>query len=696
MDGIDERRGSFSTGEQKDRGVTPEAKASLIDELKKRQNNAGRTDVIPEHAVGSKSPMPLPDRSKQSEHPEKSTSAVADESAALKPAETTSKTNVSGAAALKKKPSGTMDKGSANTNGGTATTKTRPPNLATSSRASQGPAKASSSKSSPNSPTVANKSRQSTSSHTTRPPRTSAASSTTSPGSKSKPRSPTRPVNLPSHITAPTASSAAKHETDRKEGPKTNAKGGHREATKPVAMPSRLTAGTASYNAKHEQESQASPKTTSSTRASLAGPGSKPRTSLAPSASSKRPSDTGSKEPAQSDKKLSAPPSEGFLARMMKPTTASSSKSAAEHEESKSKTPLRASGPSEKTAKPTSSKAASATAQPKKTARPSVGTMKKAEEKVVEKAGEAKQAVEKKLDPVKPTGKAEPAAAKTDDDTREVAKPKEAPKKEPSPSKSVDAKPSDPSMETGTAAPVVSSTTAEKPTPVTNKKTEPPSEKLDDAPKGDTNAVPTTSKQPTTPLTAAESSTSKPSTQTSATSTAHETATASEKTTANRATPTEPASDTALRTDGTSAAPMPLTENKDSDKAHVPAATTSDAAVVKPEIEEKIPPVPLTSQKGEEVDSGETAESKEPQEVKNEIAEASSKAEAPVPPSGAHEQASALLGSNLEDDADAQLAKNMSVGDVAKESGKVADEAEKDIESVPTAEQKAEEEDLLM
>ncbi|KAF2192625.1 hypothetical protein K469DRAFT_717195 [Zopfia rhizophila CBS 207.26] len=107
----------------------------------------------------------------------------------------------------------------------------------------------------------------------------------TSPGGfkKPKPKSPTRPVRLPSHLTAPTASSAAKHDEDA--------------AQKPVRKPSTIS--------RH-----APPKTTPPARKQPS------RASLAPQPA-KRPESRASTKGAAD---------EGFLARMMRPTASSASK----------------------------------------------------------------------------------------------------------------------------------------------------------------------------------------------------------------------------------------------------------------------------------------------------------------------------------------------------------------------------------
>ncbi|KAL1611794.1 hypothetical protein SLS60_000014 [Paraconiothyrium brasiliense] len=112
---------------------------------------------------------------------------------------------------------------------------------------------------------------------------------TTSTGGfvKPKPRSPTRPVRLPSHLTAPTASSAAKHGEE----------------------------------AAAEQKPARKPSTTTRPAPKAAAPAAKKqpsRASLAPSiAPAKRPTSRASTTAGAGD---------GFLARMMRPTAASASK----------------------------------------------------------------------------------------------------------------------------------------------------------------------------------------------------------------------------------------------------------------------------------------------------------------------------------------------------------------------------------
>ncbi|KAJ9626951.1 hypothetical protein H2203_003408 [Taxawa tesnikishii (nom. ined.)] len=116
--------------------------------------------------------------------------------------------------------------------------------------------------------------------------------SKTSPtAARSRPKSPTRPVKLSSHLLAPTASSAAKHDTQQA---KTN---GHLSASQRSHPPARA---------------QARPAATGKPAA---------RSSLASSTTKRPESRTGARTA-----KSTAAPDEGFLARMMRPTQSSAGK----------------------------------------------------------------------------------------------------------------------------------------------------------------------------------------------------------------------------------------------------------------------------------------------------------------------------------------------------------------------------------
>lgn len=159
--------------------------------------------------------------------------------------------------------------------------------VAKTSRSSLRPAAATTTPPKPKAPIAENKkaiSRSSTAAHAPGPKESTA---TTSVGGfkKPKPKSPTRPVRLPSHLTAPTAASAAKH-------------GDEAAAQKVVRKPSTAT--------------RPAPKTTVPARKIPS------RSSLAPStAPGKRPESRASTKGGAE---------EGFLARMMRPTNASASK----------------------------------------------------------------------------------------------------------------------------------------------------------------------------------------------------------------------------------------------------------------------------------------------------------------------------------------------------------------------------------
>ena len=125
------------------------------------------------------------------------------------------------------------------------------------------------------------------------------ANSKTSPTSRPKPREVTRPVNLPSHLTAPTASSRARHDPE--------------PASTSTSTTSNLRSSTTSRPKPH----------TSSARQT-------PRSSLAPQ---HRPESRGS----QTTARRSIVPADGsFLERMMRPTASSASKT---HEKVEANTP---------------------------------------------------------------------------------------------------------------------------------------------------------------------------------------------------------------------------------------------------------------------------------------------------------------------------------------------------------------------
>ena len=685
MDGIGERRESFSGNDQN----LQEAKSSVIDELKKRQGSAGKPEVIPEQAV-KKNEMTLPERPKEVDNPDKPVSSLEDKAAALRPADPKSTAAVSGAEAVKSKPNSTTAKAS-KSNG--ADTKAKPPNLTTASRTSQPTGKVASTVNSPQSPSTSTKPRQSTASNTSRPARTSEASSTNSPPTKSKPRSPTRPVQLPSHLTQATASSAAKHDPDKKDNHKAHAKEGPRAATKPVNLPSRLTAGTASYNAKHEEKSddqpKGPPKASSSTRTSMASAGTKPRASLASSTTSKRPSDIRNREQPQAEKKTTAPPSEGFLARMMKPTTASANRFGDDHEKPEPKAPPpKTSNAAGRTTK-SSSRPSAAHDTTKKTPRPSVGPAKKIEEAVGSKAEAAKDAVEKTFEKSKPTGSSqnpesigeaskspkpvepeEPSERGKHASSNEVAKPEKsgtskhesASKADPVP-KETESKELPQEHKSSAAAPSASVPNAQNP---------PPSKSLaEPQSKSDASTPSATENTSTEPTKASLPAVEKP-TGTVDTPASHDKA---------------PHKESEHVTESINKAPVvPLTETKESYTAHVPAATTSDEAVVKPDIEPKMDPIPMTTEKSEEANADKAAEDYV-NEVKRALEEANNNPDAPTTKSEAEGKAEAIQEKTAQQESEHHAGKGLSP---TKESLSGPNDGASGLEGTPGFGQKAE------
>ncbi|KAL9091827.1 MAG: hypothetical protein Q9159_001199 [Coniocarpon cinnabarinum] len=586
MNGISERRESFSGSKAQDGSDTADAKTSVIDELKQRQNRGRASEAVPEEAVDTPG-MPIPDPPQPMDNPDKVVSAAQDEDASLKPADTKSKEAVSGGGALKKQPSSAGSKSS-----NTAAARSKPAAISTSKPA--GPAaKSSASKGSPKTPPAASKPaatkapRQSTTGNTSRPSRPSAASSAASPPDSkfAKPRSPTRPVNIPTHLTKPTASSAAKHEPEEKDQ-KANAKDGPRATTKPVGMPSRLMAGTASSNAKHDEDKpQAKPST--STRTSMASAGTRPRASLAGSKNSRQ-SDASSREAHQAEKKSAPPPSGDFLARMMRPTASSANHTSKneEAEKPKSSAQPRASHTREKTtassSKPTSKPSQAAkkpsrpSAVPTKTEDSSVFT--KAEEQVKEKVTQAKDTLQEKLHS---SHSEKNEQAKGDEATIGSQKLEETSRKKESPA----------------AAAPVSPVPDEKPAPTTEPKSLEPQVKPTDTSKQDAALFSMNSEQPAVPPSSAEPTSlsadksTPPKTQTPSQSPkkASGTPKRSSKTRKNpspskNVTPAQPTE------------PVPLTQApSEVPEATVPEATTSSDAETKPEVDQMIPPVPLTS-----------------------------------------------------------------------------------------------------
>ncbi|RMY12193.1 hypothetical protein D0866_14245 [Hortaea werneckii] len=192
-------------------------------------------------------------------------------------------------------------------------------------------------------------------------------------------------------LTAPTASSMSKsHSTDRTSStsskPSTAAKPetSKPKTTKPIDLPSRLTAPTASSRAKHEPESAQAPAPRPSAVSSKPSAAPKPKPKPTSTTSSARPTPRSSLAPSQRPESrtsaTSAPPKKpapadgSFLERMMRPTAASANKFHDKHDKTEVKSPPR---PSKTTAPPKPKtngqvkKPAAATGAPKPSSRPS-------------------------------------------------------------------------------------------------------------------------------------------------------------------------------------------------------------------------------------------------------------------------------------------------------------------------------------
>ncbi|OMP86882.1 hypothetical protein BK809_0000557 [Diplodia seriata] len=122
----------------------------------------------------------------------------------------------------------------------------------------------------------------------------------TPPFTKPRPKSPTRPAKLPSHLTAPTAASAAKREAEKAEEKKAAAKPKTTTPRAP-AVASKTTTAAAHKNAAEKKA------------------GSRP--SLPAQSTAKRPESRTSRPSVGA-----RAPDDSFLARMMRPTAASASK----------------------------------------------------------------------------------------------------------------------------------------------------------------------------------------------------------------------------------------------------------------------------------------------------------------------------------------------------------------------------------
>lgn len=259
-----------------------------------------------------------PAEDKEPENPDKPMTAAEEEPISMKPADPASAEAVSGGQALPPVAEDLRKSKSHKANAEKETEKkpaangtTKPAAISTKAASRAGPAiKSPASVKSPSSATSASK--------------PSISEPSTSQPAKAPLKKPSR-----SSLTAPTAASMARSGHADKPASAATSKAKPRETTKPVSLPSHLIAPTASSRAKHEPEAQSKPatsnaraSTTTKPKTSTTAAASKPgRASLAPD---HRP---GSRTSQTSHPRRSVAPTDGsFLERMMKPTTASASK----------------------------------------------------------------------------------------------------------------------------------------------------------------------------------------------------------------------------------------------------------------------------------------------------------------------------------------------------------------------------------
>lgn len=142
------------------------------------------------------------------------------------------------------------------------------------------------------------------------------AAHTTPPFTKPRPKSPTRPAKLPSHLTAPTAASAAKRDAEKA------------EEKKPAARPKTTTPRAPAVASKTTTAAA------SKTAADAKKAGSRP--SLPAQGAAKRPESRTSRPSVGA-----RAPDDSFLARMMRPTAASASKTHEKKDEAVKSPPRR-------------------------------------------------------------------------------------------------------------------------------------------------------------------------------------------------------------------------------------------------------------------------------------------------------------------------------------------------------------------
>ena len=155
---------------------------------------------------------------------------------------------------------------------------------------------------------------------------TSNAASTLSPSLKAPVKKPSR-----SSLTAPTAASLARAGaagSDKAPSTKTSptTKPKPREVTKPINLPSHLTAPTASSRAKHEPETIPAPAPAPSTSRTPATSRPKPTTTARTAPRASLPARPASRDSTATSRKSTGPVGSSFLDRMMKPTASSANR----------------------------------------------------------------------------------------------------------------------------------------------------------------------------------------------------------------------------------------------------------------------------------------------------------------------------------------------------------------------------------
>ncbi len=330
------RRPSFSINEEAEPQATAERKQSIATEMEARKQSAVIDEIIPENAILTPATTPTLEENKQLGIP----TGKEENEDIVKPAKADGKKVANGG----QKSNGAIKPTTAKTVERPAATKTatKPSPISTAKTTTSSKAFSDKPKSPlPKTPTTPNKPRPKDAaanipekkperkpsraslapSHPTRPaskPPTAAAHGsapkTRIPASppqtgfhKPRPKSPTKPVKLPASLTAHTASSGSKAAT--------------------AAPPSRQSLSRASGSVQAGATRSPSRATTTSKSGLTKNPSTLRSSSSRPSLGP--PPNTLKKQPSRTNLPQNAPPAdEGFLARMMRPTTASASKTA--------------------------------------------------------------------------------------------------------------------------------------------------------------------------------------------------------------------------------------------------------------------------------------------------------------------------------------------------------------------------------